>query len=125
MTTKVIVYFLGFGYIAISSVLILYTRETVEVFKKIIQSYELKYLSVFPAIFGILFLAAAPATVYPWLFIVFALIAFCEAALAIADPKKLYSRFLDWYFGGVSDQTQRLFGIIGIIFGTAILTWIR
>jgi len=120
-----VVYFLGFGYIIMSSVLILYTRETVEVFKKIIQTYELKYLSILPAIFGILFLIAAPSTVYPWLFIIFALIAFCEAALAIADPKKLYSRFLDWYFEKVSDQTNRFFGIIGIIFGTAILTWIR
>ena len=124
MMTKAIVYFLGFGYIAISSVLILYTRETVEFFKNILQSYQLKYISILPAIFGILFLAAAPATVYPWLFIIFALIAFAEAALAIADPKKLYSRFLNWYFD-VSDQTQRLFGIIGIVFGTVILTWIK
>jgi hypothetical protein len=30
----------------------------------------------------------------------------------------------DWYFEKVSDQTNRLFGIIGIIFGTVILTWI-
>ena len=122
---KPLVYFLGFGYIIISSILILYTRDTVDVFKKIVKSYPLKYLSVFPAIFGVLFLMAAPATAYPWLFIVFALIAFIEAALAIADPKQLYSRFLDWYFEKVSDQTQRLFGIIGIIFGTAILTWIK
>ena len=124
MTMKIFVYFLGFGYIAISSILILYTRETVDFFKKILQSYQLKYMSILPAIFGILFLAAAPATVYPWLFIIFALIAFAEAALAIADPKKLYSRFLNWYFD-VPDQTQRLFGIIGIVFGTVILTWIK
>jgi hypothetical protein len=120
-----VVFFLGFGYIIISSILILYTRETVEVFRKILQSYALKYLSIVPAIFGILFLVAAPATVYPWLFIIFALLAFGEAALAIADPKKVYSRFLDGYVEKVSDQTQRLFGIIGIILGTAILTWIR
>lgn len=120
-----VVYCIGFGYIIISSILILYTRETVEIFRKIIQSCTLKYLSIVPALFGILFLVAAPATVYPWLFIIFALIAFGEAALAIADPKQMYSRFLDWYFVKVSDQTQRLFGIIGIIFGTAILTWIR
>jgi hypothetical protein len=125
MTSKAIAYFLGFGYIAISSALILYTRQTTDFFKDIIQSYQLKYLSILPILIGILFLAAAPAIAYPWLFIIFALIAFVEAALAIADPRKLYSRFLDWYFGSVSDQTERLFGIIGIIFGTAILTWIK
>lgn len=125
MTTKAIASFLGFGYIALSTILILHTRATVDVLKNILQSYPLKYLSIFPAFFGILFLIAAPATVYPWLFIIFALLAFAKTALAIANPKKLYSRILDWYFEKASDQALRLFGIIGIIFGTAILTWIR
>jgi hypothetical protein len=31
----------------------------------------------------------------------------------------------DWYFEKVSDRTQRLFGIIGIIFATAVLGWIK
>jgi hypothetical protein len=125
MTTTVIAYFIGFWYIIISSILILYTKETVEFFKKIIQSYQLKYLSIFPAIFGILFLLAAPALAYPWLFIIFALLGFIKAAFCIADPMNLYDRFLAWYLEQASNQTQRLFGIIGIIFGTAIITWIK
>ena len=121
---KVIVYLLGFGHIAICSFWILYTRETVDAIKGWRQTYPLKYLSALPVVFGILFLISASATTHPWVFRIIALLAFCEAVVAFTDPQKIYSRLLDWYFGNVSDQTNRLFGIIGIIFGTVILTWI-
>ena len=121
---KVIVYLLGFGHIAICSFWILYTRETVDAIKGWFQTYPLKYLSALPVVFGILFLISASATTHPWVFRIIALLAFGEAVVAFTNPQKIYSRLLDWYFGHVSDQTNRLFGIIGIIFGTVILTWI-
>jgi uncharacterized protein YjeT (DUF2065 family) len=104
MTMKVIVYFLGFVYIAIGSICILYTRESIDALKKLIQEIPLKVLSSFPAVIGIL--------------------AFVKAVVIFINPHNLYNRLLDWYFN-VSDQTQRLFGIISIIFGTAIVTWIN
>lgn len=122
---KVIIYLLGFGHIAVSTCLILYTRETVDTLKGLIQTYQLRYLSAIPAVFGLLFLISASATAYPWIFRIIGLLAMGEAIVAFTNPQKLYSRMLDWYFGNVSDQTQRLFGIIGIVFGTVILTWIK
>lgn len=121
---KAIVYILGFGHIAISSCWILYTRETVDLLKGWLQTYPLKFLSVIPAVFGLLFLVSASATTHPWVFRAIALLAFGEAAVAFANPQRIYSRMANWYFEKVSDQTNRLFGIIGIIFGTVILTWI-
>ena len=122
---KVIVYILGFTYIAMCSLLILYTRESVITFKKLFDRYETRYLSIIPAVIGLLFLVSASATGYPWVFRIIAVIAFAEAVLAIVNPKKIYSRMLDWYFEDLSDQTHRLFGIIGLVFGTVILTWIK
>ena len=122
---KVIIYLLGFGHIALCSILILYTRESVNTIKKLLQTYQLKYLSPIPAVYGLLFLISAASTVYPWVFIVIGMLGLCEALVAFIDPKMFYSRFLDWYFEQTSEQTQRLFGIIGIIVGTAILTWIK
>ncbi|MDO9110705.1 MAG: hypothetical protein Q7U40_08625 [Desulfatirhabdiaceae bacterium] len=121
---KVIVYFLGFVYIAIGSIFILYTRESIDALKKLIQEIPLKVLSALPAIFGILFFIAALASTFPWFFRVIGIIAIIEAVVTFTNPYNIYSRLLDWYFD-LSDQTQRLFGIISIIFGTAILTWIK
>ena len=122
---KMIVYLLGFGHIAICACLILYTRETVDALKRLFQGAQLRYLSAIPAVFGLLFLISAPATTYPWVLRIVGLLAVGEAIVAFTNPQKIYSRMLDWYFTQVSDQTQRLFGIIGIIFGTVLLSWIK
>lgn len=122
---KVIVYLLGFLHIAACTCLILYTKESVDWFKNLFQNYQLKYLSVIPAVFGLLFLISASVTAFPWVFRIIGLLAIVEAVVAFTNPQKIYSRMLDWYFENVSDQTNRLFGIIGIIFGTVILTWIH
>ena len=121
---KVIVYFLGFVYIAIGSIFILYTREYVDALKKLIQEIPLKVLSALPAAFGILFFISALATIFPWFFRIIGMLAIVKAVVILTNPLNLYSRLLTWYFN-LSDQTQRLFGIISIIFGTAILTWIN
>jgi uncharacterized protein YjeT (DUF2065 family) len=121
---EVIVFFLGVVYIAIGSISILYTKEYVDALKKLIQGIPLKVLSAFPAVFGILFFISASATNFPWFFRVIGMVAFVEAVLTFTNPHNLYNRLLDWYFD-LSDQTQRLFGIISIIFGSAILAWIK
>ena len=121
---KVIVYLLGFGHIALCTYLILFTRESLDILKNMFQTFQLKYLSAIPAVYAILFLISASATAHPWMFRIIGLLAAVEAVVAFTNPKKIYSQMLDWYFGNVSDQANRLFGIIGIIFGTVILTWI-
>jgi hypothetical protein len=120
---KVIVYLLGFGLIALCTCLILFTRETVAWLKGLYSAFQLKYLAVIPALFGLLFLIAASATAHPWVLRIMGLLALAEAVVAFVNPGKIYSQMLDWYFEKITVQTHRLFGIIGIIFGTAILTW--
>jgi uncharacterized protein YjeT (DUF2065 family) len=120
---KVIVFLLGIGYIAIGSVLILYTRSTVDALKGLFLKYPLKYVAVFYAIFGFLFLISASAITYPWIFRIIGLAAIIEAVLAYTNPQAIFTRMLDWYFG-LSDQAQRLVGIVSIILGTAFIGWI-
>jgi hypothetical protein len=119
----IIVYLLAVWLIAIGSCLILYTRATVDAFKALCDKAPLRFIAVIQALFGLLFLISASAVTYPWIFRIFGLLAIAEAALAFFNPNRIYSQMLDWYFAKVSDQAQRLFGIIGIILGTAILSW--
>jgi uncharacterized protein YjeT (DUF2065 family) len=39
-------------------------------------------------------------------------------------PKDSYEKLMDWYLNSLSDQSYRLSGILGIILGTAVLSWI-
>jgi hypothetical protein len=121
---KVIAYLLGFGHIALCTWLILYTRESIAALKAMFRTYQLKYLAAIPAAYALLFLISASMINHPWLFRIVGLLAAAEAVVAFTNPRKIYSEMLNWYFGNVSNQIHRLFGIIGIIFGTVILTWI-
>ena len=122
---KVIVYLLGFGHITLCTYLILYTKESVDTIKGMVNTYQLKYLSAVPAAYAILFLISASATTHPWVFRIIGLLAVTEAIVAFTNPKEIYSQMLDWYLSNFSEQANRLFGIIGIVFGTVILTWIQ
>lgn len=121
----IIAYLLGFGYIAISACMILYTQATLDTLKGLTRKYPLKYLSAVSAAVGILFFICASATTYPWVLRIVGLVAIGEAVLAYLNPQDLYTRMLAWYFEKVSEQGHRLFGIIGIIFGTVLLSWIE
>jgi uncharacterized protein YjeT (DUF2065 family) len=50
--------------------------------------------------------------------------AFIEGVVFFLIPKDLYDKFMDWYLNSLSDQTYKLSGILGIIFGAAVLSWI-
>ena len=50
--------------------------------------------------------------------------ALIEGVLAFTNPNKLYDQLMDWYLDALSDQTHRFMGIVTIILGTAILSWI-
>ena len=122
---KVIVYLLALSHIAICTYCILYTRETLDVLKGWFRTYPLRYLSVIPALYAVLYLITATVIIYPWVFRLIGLLALCEAVVAYTDPSKVYSRMLDWYFEKASVRANQFFGIIGIIFATLILTWVR
>ena len=119
---KVLIYLLGFGFIALCSYLILFTRETIDSLKDLFGSYPLKYLAAIPAVVGVLFLVAAPAASCPYALRFIGLLCLCEAVFALVNPQDLYSRMLDWYFNRVSQRMHQLFGIVGVVFGTVILT---
>ena len=122
---KVIIYLIGLGHIALCTYLILYTRTAVEALKELFQTYPLKHLSAIPALYALLFLISAFATTHQWVFVVVGLLASAEALVAFMNPRKIYRQMLDWYFRNVSDRTNQLFGIIGIVFGTLIMTWTK
>jgi len=111
-------------WISVGCCTILYTDETRKFVKRIFNNIDQKILSALPFIFGILFIFSASATSIPWLIRLIGLMAVIEGVVFFIIPKDLYDKFMDWYLNALSDQTYRLSGILGIILGTAFLSWI-
>jgi uncharacterized protein YjeT (DUF2065 family) len=121
---RLFLYTISLFYITYGCFSILYTDETQKFVRSLFKDLDQKILSALPFIFGILFILSASATSLSWFFRFIGLMAVIEGVIFFIMPKELYDKFMDWYLKLLSDQIYRLFGIIGIIFGIAILSWI-
>lgn len=121
---KWFLYAISLLWIAIGSCSILYTAETKDVMKRMIKGIDLRILSILPFAAGVLFLLSASLCRYPWVIRFIGLMSLIEGVLVFFNPQNLYGKLMDWYLETISDQTHRLFGIITIILGTAVLSWI-
>ena len=121
---KLFLYAISFLCIAIGCCTILYTNETRNFLKRLFNRIDRKFLSVFEAIMGILLLVSATASLHSWLIRLIGLLAVIEGGVILLIPKNLYDELINWYVNSLSDQTYRLFGILSLILGTAMLSWI-
>lgn len=117
-------YLMSLLWIAIGCCIILYTQATKDIMRRILVEVDLRILALLPLAAGILFLLSASVCRFPWVIRFIGLMSLVEGALAFFNPSSVYDRLMDWYLDSLSDQTHRLFGIITVILGTAILSWI-
>lgn len=103
---------------------ILYTNESRNVLRNIFNKIDRKILSAFEAIMGILLVVSATASHHSWLIRLIGFMAVIEGVVIFFIPKNLYDELIDWYLNSASDQIYRLFGIVTLILGTAVLSWI-
>lgn len=110
--------------ISIGCCSILYTNETRMFLRIMFEKIDKKILSTIPLIFGIMFILSAPVTRVQWPIRAIGLMAVFKGIVSFLIPKDLYDKFMDWYLNSLSDQTYRVFGILGIIIWMTILFWI-
>ena len=121
---KWFLYSISLIWISIGCCNILYTSETKNLMRRMIKGIDLKILSILPFVAGVLFLLSASVCRFPWVIRFIGLMSLIEGVLAFTNPSNLYDKLMDWYLDSLSDQTHRLFGIITIIIGAAVLSWI-
>ena len=124
MIMRWFLYAISLIWISVGCCSILYTNETQKFVRSIFNNIDQKILSALPFVLGILFILSASATRIPWLIRVIGLMAVIEGVVFFLISKELYDKLMDWYLNSLSDQTYRLSGILGIILGTAFLSWI-
>jgi uncharacterized protein YjeT (DUF2065 family) len=121
---KWFLYAISFLWITAGSLSIIYTTESRNVMKRLFEKTDRKILSVFPAIVGILLFISASWSIHSWFLRMLGIMAVIKGAIIFINPKNLYDEMMNWYVNSLSDQTYRFLGIILIIIGTAVLSWI-
>ncbi len=121
---KWFLYAVSLLWISAGCCMILYTRETRNVMERFLLQIDRRILSVLALIAGILFIFAAPASSNPWFIRFLGFMGVAKGVFIFFDPNNLYDRINNWQLNSISDQTRRLCGIIVLLLGTAVLSWI-
>ena len=117
--------YMGFIWIGIGSAYIMYTRQLKDFLIPIMKNTDRKILAAIPMGIGILLILSAPSSIHSWFIRALGILGIIKGLIFVVAPKAHYEMLIDWYFTRASDQTSRLFGIIAIIIGTAILSWTK
>jgi len=118
-----ILYAFSLVFVAFGVYMILYTDNARNLFRQFIQM-GFKTLSIIAAIIGFLFLVSASASHYPWFLRFVGIFSIVEGVVLYINPQDIMGRIYTWYLDEASDQTFRASGIITVIIGTALISWI-
>lgn len=121
---KYIVYLLGFLWVAAGAIAILYTDDYKAYVKGLIEKLDGIYLALIPVVFGVLLLFAAPSTAHGWFIGLIGVLGIAKGVLIYFNPGGFYEKSKDWLFG-LTDQGYRLIGIIALVLGTVVISWIQ
>ncbi|MBW2739890.1 MAG: hypothetical protein JRE64_13830 [Deltaproteobacteria bacterium] len=121
---KWFLYLISFCLIASGSCFILYTIQCRELLKNMLsKSYE-KIIAASAIIIGLLLIISAFQAQGFWFIVILGIIAIGKGFFVLFNPKNYFDHIKNWYLSTASDQTYRLLGIIIIVIGTSMITWI-
>ena len=121
---KYIVYLLGFLWVAAGAMAILYTDDYKAYLAGILQKLNRVYVALVPSIFGLLLLFAASSTTHSWFIAAIGVLGIVKGVLIYFNPAGIFELSRDW-LDGLPDQGYRLMGIIALVLGTVVVSWIQ
>jgi uncharacterized protein YjeT (DUF2065 family) len=83
------------------------------------------FLGAVAGVFGVLLIIAAFASTHPFIVFILGLLAVAKGVFLFFNPKNLTEKVIFWWTQKAPDQVYRLSGIIMIVLGTAIISWIK
>ena len=117
-------YLISVLWIAAGVCYILYTEKTRAQVVRCMGANEL-ILAGFTALMGLILFFSAGAAEHSWLIRIIGLLVIGKGAVIFFNPAGLRDKIYDWYLNRTSEQTDRFYGIIFVVLGTALLSWIQ
>lgn len=120
-----VLYLIGAVWIAFGCCAILYTDEVRSLLRQWMEKTNAKLLAAGPAVAGLLLLLAGSASNHAWFVRLIGLAAIAKGVFIYLNPNNKWITLSEKIVSQVTNQTYRLAGIIFVIFGTALFSWIH
>lgn len=117
-------YGLALFWIAVGSLFILYTEESRRVLGNFMGKVSLRTLAFMPIVVGVLLIVSAHASGAFWFIFILGLLAVGKGVYFLLAPSAQAKSFIAWWLDSPQDRTYRLWGLIIVVLGMAILSWV-
>jgi hypothetical protein len=112
-------------WIASGVCLVLYTAACRKGLANLLESMNAQVLGALTLAVGLLLLLSAGASQNFWFVVLLGALALAKGAFLIVNPRGVFEKIRRWYLLQADDQTYRMGGIILLVLGTAVFSWIR
>jgi uncharacterized protein YjeT (DUF2065 family) len=112
-------------WIASGVCLVLYTTACRKVLAALLENLNAQILGALALVVGVLLLLAATASQNFWFVVLLAGLAAAKGVLLFINPRGFFAKIRRWYLKEADDQTYRMAGIILLVLGTAVFSWIK
>lgn len=117
-------YLIAIIWMAVGVCHILYTDASREMLGKIVNQFDRKTLSAISAVTGIVLIIATLGSRYSLLIMLIGILGVAKAFFIYFNPNNQFQNMVEWLIKTATDQSLRIFGIMAIVMGTALLTWL-
>jgi len=121
---KWFLYLFSFFMVAGGAGLVLYTEDMRRYVNSLMTPANEKIIAIVAAVIGALLIASATSSHHPGFIVLLGMISLLKGVFIFFNPRGLYVPIRQWYLETATDQTFRLFGIIWLLLGTALFSWI-
>jgi hypothetical protein len=117
-------FLLSVAFVATGSTMILYTDRSRQFFDTAVKALPEKIMAIIAVVVGLLLLLSAGSVVHSGFVYLLGLLAIIKAAVILFNPGQVWVKLKRFYLEEGSDQLYRLHGIILLVVGTALFSWI-
>ncbi len=121
---KWFLYIMSIYFIMAGVTLILYTDWLKNLLQTILEDFNFKWFFPLPFIIGALFIFSGDLLPYPWFATVIGLLVIGKGCYLLFLPGKKIEATIHWWTHKADDITYRFLGIIILMLGTTLFSWL-
>lgn len=120
----IFLYLFSLVWIVSGACFILYTHESRGFVRQLFDDVDRRILSAIAGVLGVALLFASPYSAHSWFVVLLGLLSLIKGGFFFFAPADLFEPIRRWYVGEATDQTYRFFGILMLVLGTALVSWV-
>jgi len=123
---KIVLYIIALLWIAAGTFVVVFTDKAMGFLERTLRSKDLRRLSVLPFLFGSLLIVGAfyQKGIF-WFILSLGLLAVFKGVYLVKAPPEQSKALMDWWFSKARPETVRVMGLVLLVLGITLFSYLR